>query len=307
MNYCKKCGQPDTRPGIIFSENGICGACAWQNQLNNEIDWDARFKEVLEIAHDAKEKAKKNNSAYDCVIGVSGGKDSTFQALYARDKLGLKPLLVNGAPDGISEIGKQNINNLISLGFDCISLTPNPKVLKKLIKRDFYEYANPVKVTEYPLWASAYIIADKFDIPLIIQGENGGLTMGTIKGFGTNDDALNANKQHTIEKDYREEYVIPELGVEERDLYFYNYDRERIREKGIRGIWIQYYAKEWSSPGNGEFGIKNGMSIRPKNYNPYEIGQYWRFNALDAGSFVYVNQMIKYIKFGFGQNVLVMQ
>jgi hypothetical protein len=209
-------------------------------------------------------------------------------------------LLVNGEPDAIHEIGRKNIENIKNLGFDVISLRPNPSILKKLIKKDFFRYCNPVKATEYPLWTSAYIVADMFNIPLVIQGENQGLTVGTLKGFGTGDDALRANKQHTIEKNYIDEYVNDEQGVSERDLFFYHYDRKTISQKGIKAIWIQYYSKEWSSPGNGEFAIKNGLSLRPENYNPSKIGQYWRFNALDGGSLVYVNQMLKHIKLGFG-------
>jgi N-acetyl sugar amidotransferase len=300
VKYCKKCVQPNTRPGIYFNEAGICGACIWQEQYNKFVDWNERYNQVLRVAREARKIRKKNGVAYDCVIGVSGGKDSTFQSLYARDKLGLKCLLVNGAPDGIHDIGSRNIENLTNLGFDVISLRPNPLVMRNLIKRDFYRYANPVKATEYPLWASAYIIAEKFHIPLVVQGENQGLTMGTLKGFGTNDDALKANQQHTIERNFLEEYLDQADGIEENDLFFYNYNRKRLREKGIKAIWLQYYAKEWSSPGNGEFAIKNGLNIRPKSFDPYAIGQYWRFNALDAGGLVYVNQMIKHIKFGFG-------
>ena len=79
MKYCKKCLQPDTRPGIVFDEHGVCAACNYQEQVYHSIDWEARQKELREIA----EWAKSKKAAYDCVIGVSGGKDSTFQALYA--------------------------------------------------------------------------------------------------------------------------------------------------------------------------------------------------------------------------------
>ena len=57
---------------------------------------------------------------FDCIIGVSGGKDSTRQALWVRDKLKLRPLLVSIAypPEQITERGADNISNLIELGFD---------------------------------------------------------------------------------------------------------------------------------------------------------------------------------------------
>ncbi len=189
MKICKKCIQPDTRPGIYFDNKGICGACLWEEEKKN-IDWKERYRELENIAKDAK----NNSGNYDCVIGVSGGKDSTRQAITARDQLGLRCLLVNSEPSGLTKLGKENIENLKNLGFDVISLRANPKIMKKLIRRDFFKYLNPVKVTEYSLWASTYIIAEKFDIPLIIQGENPGLTLGVRNtGVGTDSNALKAN------------------------------------------------------------------------------------------------------------------
>ena len=165
MRICKICIQPDTRPNIHFNEEGICGACIWELNEKHKVDWTKREDELQKIANWAKETSKSN---YDCVIGVSGGKDSTLQALTARDRLGLRCLLVNGEPEGITEIGKKNIENIKNLGFDVISLRPNPKIMKKLVKYDFYKYLNPQKVTEYSLCASSYIIANQFEIPLLI-------------------------------------------------------------------------------------------------------------------------------------------
>lgn len=136
MRYCKKCLQPDTRPGILFNEDGVCYACLYE-ESKKQIDWDQRFSELQKIADEAKEKARKTGNPYDCVIGVSGGKDSTFQAVYCKEKLGLNPLLVNSAPDEITEIGRQNLDNLSKLGFDMISIRVNPKVAKILARKSF--------------------------------------------------------------------------------------------------------------------------------------------------------------------------
>ena len=106
MKICSNCIQPDTRPGLHFKD-GICGACLWEDE-KKKIDWNSRMQELQQIAKAAKENTKSN---YDCVIGVSGGKDSTMQAIIARDQLGLRCLLVNNEPYGITEIGKYNIEN----------------------------------------------------------------------------------------------------------------------------------------------------------------------------------------------------
>ena len=229
MRICKQCVQLDSRPGIYFNDNGVCGACIW-NEEKNTVDWKSRENELQEIANWAKDTTQ---SSYDCVIGVSGGKDSTLQAITARDKLGLRCLLVNSEPEGITEIGRKNIENLKNLGFDTLSLRPNPKVMKKLVKRDFYKYLNPQKITEFSLYSSAYIIADQFNIPLIIQGENEGLTLGASGGgVGTNSDAFTVQSSNTLStgwENYMEE-------VEKNELFMFHFDREKLEKKGIRAI-----------------------------------------------------------------------
>ena len=294
MKICKNCIQPDSRPGIYFNKDGICGACVWQEEMKR-INWKYRQKELQDIAKWAKKNSKSN---YECVIGVSGGKDSTKQALTARDRLGLKCLLVNGEPSGITNIGKYNIENLKNLGFDVISLRPNPIILKKLMKRDFFKFLNPVKITEYSLWASTYIIAEKFDIPLIVQGENPGLTLGVSKtGVGTDSNALKANELHTLSEDWKN-YIGKDIS--EKDLYFYHYNRKKLEKKGIRGIWLNYYLKEWSNHNNAIFSKEHGLKWRPKNFQHKSIGTYLPYYQLDT-DLTQVNQFLKFVKFGFGQ------
>jgi len=294
MQICKKCIQPDTRPGIFFNENGICGACLW-NEEKLSVNWNEREKKLQEIADWAK---KTTTSNYDCAIGVSGGKDSMLQALTARDKLGLRCLLVNTEPQGITEVGKHNIENLKNLGFDVISSRSNPKITKKLVKRDFYKYLNPEKVTEFTLYSSAFVIADKFDIPLIIQGENAALTLGvSTLGQGIGYDAFEVTEMNTLSIGWRD-YLVD--GVEEKDLYMHHFNKKRLQDKGVKAIWIQYFLEDWSNNNNKEFAKKYGFKTRPSNFNPSTIGTYVPYSQLDS-DLIQVNQLLKCIKFGFGQ------
>lgn len=293
MKYCKKCLQPDTRPGVHFSEEGICGACLYE-ESKVSIDWNKRKKELQDIAEWAKSKKK----AYDCVIGVSGGKDSSFQALYAKEKLGLNVLLVNSEPDCITEVGKYNIENLINKGFDCIKIRTNPNVSRELAKRSFYEYGNIVKASEYPLWVSAYRMALSMDIPLIIQGENASLTLGVSEtGQSQDGDAFNVTKLNTLAGCNASDWVGD--GITEKDLYFYQFPKaEEFMDKDIRAIWLQYYVREWSQVYNADFAIARGLHGRATEPLD-EIGRYRRYTALDSDMQI-PNQMMKYLKLGFG-------
>ena len=293
LKICSKCIQPNTRPGVYFNAESTCGACLWEDE-KKKIDWSKRKKELDTIVNDAK----RANAVFDCVIGVSGGKDSTKQAITAREELGLNCLLVNYQPENITELGRKNLDNLKSLGFNLISIRPNPKIMMKLTKHDFFNHLNFVKASEFPLYASTYIIAEKFKIPLIIQGENPGLTMGTsLTGVGTDSDALKAYQLQTLSKGIDEYLNID--GITENDLYFFHYNVQKLLDHNVRGIWLQYYLKEWSSAGNSEFSKKYGFQDR-QNIKPEEIGTYVSYNACDS-DFVHVNQMLKFVKFGFGQ------
>lgn len=295
MRICKECIQPDTRPGIYFDEKGVCGACLWEYE-KKEIDWDSREIEFKKIIEDTKSKNKSN---YDCVIGVSGGKDSTFQAITARDRFGLDCLLVNYQPENITKLGEKNIENLKNQGFDVVTIRPNPKIMKKLIKYDFYQNLNPVKPTEFSLFSSTYIIAEKFNIPLIIQGENPGLVLGTsLTGVGTDSNALKANEMETLSSGWEIYSKID--GVNKNDLFWFHYDRKKLETSGTIGVWLNYFIKEYSQKNNAEFSKKFGLVGRNENFDPNSIGTYNPYFALDS-DLAQVNQLLKFVKFGFGQ------
>ncbi len=297
MRYCKRCLQPDTRPGIVFDDEQICFACRYE-ESKATIDWTAREAELKSYAQEAMAEARNRGNVYDCVIGVSGGKDSTFQALYARDRLGLNPLLINCVPDEITDIGRKNIDNLNNCGFDIISIRPNPIVARKLARKSFFERGNLVAASEYCLWASAYIMAVRMNIPLIIQGENAALTLGAAKNQETSGNAFSVLQLETLRGGKTDEFINPEEGITEKDLYLYQIPEvSRMQEMGIRAIFLQYYVREWSQVRNADFAIARGLTGRSDDL--HELGRYRRYTALDSDMQI-PNQMIKYLKFGFG-------
>ncbi len=297
MRYCKRCLQPDTRPGIIFDDEQICFACRYQ-ESKATIDWEQRHAELQAFADEAKAEAKKRGNTYDCIIGVSGGKDSTFQAVYAKEKLGLNPLLINCMPDEITEIGRKNIENLNNLGFDIISIRPNPIVAKKLARKSFFERGNIIAASEYCLWASSYIMAVKFNIPLIIQGENAALTLGAAKNQETTGNAFSVMQLETIRGASVDSFVDLSNNITEKDLFLYKIPTvEEMQAKGIKAIFLQYYTKEWSQVTNADFAIARGLTGRSDDL--HDLGRYRRYTALDCDLQI-PNQMIKYLKFGFG-------
>lgn len=297
MKYCKRCVQPESNPGLTLNEEGICNVCEYYFKEKTNVNWESRLRELKEITSWAKATSK---GTYDCVIGVSGGKDSTRQAIYARDELGLNCLLVNNPPDLITDVGRHNINSLYNHGFDLIKYYANPVVYKKLVKRALLKYGNPQKPSEYTIAAAPIRVAINFNIPLVIHGENSALEMGEPDEFTTGDDfggsALGFANSNTVQGGHAEDLVGDRIELE--DLLAYQYpSEEEIKRTGVRAVYLGYYLKDFNTFENARFSIRKGLKVKTESL--YDLGRYHRYSALD-GDINIINGMIKHIKFGYG-------
>lgn len=296
MKYCKNCLQPDTRPNIRFDADGVCPACRYAESLE-EVDWDERKKELEEIVHFGK---KHNHSGYDCIIGVSGGKDSTRQAVFVRETLGMNPLLVclSYPPEQVSQRGVENVSNLISLGFDTITIAPAPQIWKKLMKRSFLEFCNWCKSTELALFSSVPRFAIAYQIPLIWWGENAALQLGDLGVMGSSgSDGNNLRNMNTLGGGDIQWLLSGEITKNKILQYCYPPVKE-MNHAQLRIVFLGYFWKNWSLKNNGTFSALRGLEIR--NELPEDIGDYVGVTALDE-DWVTLNQMIKYFKYGFGR------
>ena len=262
-----------------------------------DIDWDAREKKLQEIIKFGKEK---NVSGYDCIIGVSGGKDSTRQALYVREKLGLKPLLVccTYPPEQLSERGAHNLGNLISLGFDTISVSPGPQTWKKMMRLGFLRFGNWARSTEMALYASAPRIAIAYHIPLIFLGENPAIQLGDLDVGSFSWEANRMKEGNTIKGGPQVLYNKKDK-ISPQDLIMYEYpsDDEMDWAK-LKIVYLGYFWKDFTRIDNARVSISHGLEIRDdvaENQWSFHL-----FEALDE-EFMVVNQYMKYLKYGFGR------
>src|SRR3546814_10673081 len=138
MRFCKHCLMPDTRPDLEFDERGVCDACVMAERkaggVAQAIDWEARRKE-FEIL--IERYRSPDPAGYDCIIPVSGGKDSTYQVHVAKSLYGLRPLCLCFEPTLPTELGRQNLDNLNRMGVDLILVKRNPIVSEKLFFESF--------------------------------------------------------------------------------------------------------------------------------------------------------------------------
>lgn len=296
MKYCIKCLQPDTRPGSYFTNQGLCPACDYYFNSNLKADWEIRF----ELLKKELKKYKKNKNHFDCIIGISGGKDSTRQAIWARDKLGLNPLLVCLAypPEQVTERGAKNLSNLIELGFDVLIWALQPQTWKKALKSGFINDLNWAKASEQAIISSVPQIAIKYNIKLIFWGENPGLQLGdmkTVRPLGY--DGNNLRNMNTV-KGGKLDWMIKD-GFHQKDLIAYRYPTiKQFEKEKLQIIYMGWFWDNWSIINNGTFSSSYGLELREDSFE--NTGDLWGCFSLDE-DWVTLNQMIKYYKFGFGR------
>ena len=101
ITYCRSCVMPETKPDLYIDEEGVCAACRHYEQ-RQEVDWDRRREELLEVLDRYR---SGDGSDYDCIVPVSGGKDSTYQVLRLLE-VDLNPLCVTATTCDLSGIGR---------------------------------------------------------------------------------------------------------------------------------------------------------------------------------------------------------
>ena len=167
LRYCRRCVMPETKPDLLLDGEQICNACrSFENR--KVVDWDQRAQELQQIL--ARHR-RADGSNYDCVIPVSGGKDSTFQVIRML-QLGMNPICVTSTTDSLSAIGRRNIENIKRLGVDYIEVTCNPNVrraINRLALRQVGDISWPEHATIFTIPVR---MAVQLKVPLIIWGEN---------------------------------------------------------------------------------------------------------------------------------------
>lgn len=296
MKYCEICLQPDTRPNTYFSEEGICPACLYHKELKN-VDWEDRFQILKDIL---EQYPRRSGQYFDCIIGVSGGKDSTRQALWARDKLNLRPLLVclSYPPQQVTSRGVENISNLIELGFDTLVVSPQPETWRKILREGFLQFTNWARATEQAIIASAPQAAIRYKIPLILWGENPGLQLGDMKTVGrTGYDGNNLRFMNTVSGGNLQ--WLFDAGFTPQNLISFRYPTVKEFDAiNIQIVYLGWFWNDWSLINNGMYSVANGLLVREESV--IETGDLTRVSSLDE-DWVTLNQMIKYYKFGFGR------
>lgn len=292
IKFCKKCLFPDTKPDLYFDENGICDACISAQQKwedTSTIDWVTRGHEF-----DAILSKLPVTSVYDCVVPVSGGKDSTYQTYRMCQHHGLKVLAVTFDQFDQTDVGRHNLDVLREIGVDHIHFTLNPNLVKVLVLRGLEEVGDPYWVNHVGMFSIPSRVASWMKIPLVVYGENPQFEYG---GPPEAREPKPMNKRWRQEfgglRGLREEDLI-DAQVSKRDVEILRFPENSELEE-IRGIFYGDYFC-WNPIEHTKF-IK---TLGWKSLDKPPMGSSSINENCDM-EFIDIREHIKYLKFGYGR------
>lgn len=298
IQYCTKCVYPSNAVNLEMNESNICSACGvgtYFDQNENEF-WAQREKKFERLVS----RIRKNNSSnYDCLIPVSGGKDSYYQIHLICKKYNLKPLLMTYHGNNFLPEGDYNRDRMREVfDADHIVWGPSIDVLKELNRVTFklmgdMNWQNHCGIVSAPIQ-----IAVKFKIPIIVWGE----TPWDVSGMHDLDDFVefSAKTRHEHELRGYEWYDIIKHSdkLEEKDMLWAKYPSdEEILDVGVRGIYIGNFFK-WEPNINTKM-IKEKYKWKEAE-KPFER-TYRRISNLDDRYENGIHDLMKFVKFGYGR------
>lgn len=237
---------------------------------------------------------------YDAVLGVSGGKDSTRQAIWAKEALGLRILLVSVVyPDRrLTNLGARNLTNLLEKGFDCVLVQPRPETSRLLFAESFKLFGNAFKATELALFSGPQRLAIEMEIPLVLWGENPALQVGDYAVLGQNLWDGNSIRFSNTLKGGDRKWIQSAIGASNPALEYYKFpDIADLAEANVNVIYLGGAFSDWGSLENGAFSILEGFA--PNLYETEFRSDLYRSEQLDERLQI-VNLLVKFFKFGFG-------
>lgn len=289
IKFCKKCVMPNTRPGIIFDENGVCEAC--NNYSKKEsINWDKRYEELKELCNKYR---GSNGDGYDCAIAVSGGKDSMFQVYVMKELMGMNPLLISVDNWSWTDTGKKNKENISeAFGCDVLTISLNRKVAKKMLLKGLKKLGSPTWYADAAIYASPVRLCMNMGLKLLVYGENVSYEYGGAQKEET----------YSAKEQFKNDVVKPinwdewlEDGITMKDLYSIKQPTiEEMNKTGLEPIYLSYFIK-WDTHHNYEVAKRHGF--KHMDHEWVREGTIENYNQIDSPNYL-INQWFKYPKFG---------
>ncbi len=294
MTYCKRCFYNSYHPlKITFDNEGICSGCRIHEE-KDVIDWKERLQRLKEIVAPYKNSSRTIN---DCIIPVSGARDSYFVVDFVKNTLGMNPMLVTYNKHYNTLLGIRNLSYLkTTFSAPLLTLTTNPEIVKKITRYTLDKFCSIywhciAGQTVFPVQ-----IAYRFKIPLIIWGFHQGLDQ---VGMFSHLDEVEMTRKYRKEHDlmgFEAEDLIGHGDLEHKDLENYLYPQNKeIEAVGIRGIYLNNYVR-WDIKSQHEKMISLYQYETEKQQRTFDS-----YSDVDCYHYSGLHDYIKYVKCGYSK------
>lgn len=294
MKYCKRCLYPENHPlGIIIDDEGICSGCRVHEEKFT-LDWSAREKKLKTLLERYRSTSGLN---YDCIVPVSGARDSYFIVHLLKHVYGMNPLLVTYNKHYNTHIGNRNYAYLKTLfNCDALSMIVQPEKVKRITRESLKKMGS----IYWHILAGQSVfpvqVAVRFKIPLIIWGAHQGLDQ---VGMFSHTDEVEMTRRYRQDHDlmgFEAEDLLKNSNLSENDIIQYVYPHDKELEKvGVRGIYLGNYIP-WDTKSQHELMIKNygyETALQQRSFDTY--------NDIDCVHYNGLHDYIKYLKYGYSK------
>ena len=295
MQYCSRCLYPSNHPlNIVFDDEGVCSGCRVHEEKDT-LNWGRRRERLKELVESYR---KRSGSGYDCIVPVSGARDSYFIVHTVRKELRLNPLLVNYNKHYNTRRGHRNLAYLRTIfDLDIYTQVINPRMVKKVtretlrLRGSMYWHV----LAGQTVWPAQVAVRHK--IPLIIWGHHQGLDqVGMFSHMDEVEMSRKYRKEHDLMGLEAEDLLAQSETLREEDLqaYYYPHDKE-LAKVGVRGIYLGNYIR-WDTKRQHEFMIERYGYETASQQRTFDA-----YNDVDCIHYSGLHDYIKLVKTGYGK------
>lgn len=295
MRYCTRCLYPANHPlHLTFDDQGVCSGCRVHEE-KDVLDWRERQEKLCRLLDGYRTRTR---TIHDCIVPVSGARDSYFIVHMVKNVFKMRPLLTTYNKHYNTQVGIRNLAYLRTLfGCDIMTMTVSPERVKRITreslrKRGSIYWHCLAGQTVFPVQ-----VAVKFKIPLIIWGAHQGVDqVGMFSHLDEVEMTRKYRKEHDLMGLEAEDLVrdAEGLSVDDMEQVTYPHDRE-LEAVGIRGIYLNNYIR-WDSKAQHERMIEIYGYEAAKQQRTFDT-----YNDVDCFHYAGLHDYVKFLKWGYGK------
>lgn len=299
IRWCTRCCYSSiSATPAEFDADGVCMGCRMA-EAKEDIPpdlWETRRAILYELLDRGR---SRDGRRHDCIIAVSGGKDSYFQTHVIKNEMGFNPLLVTYNANNYTDVGWRNLLHMKeAFGVDHIIHSPSVDALKKLNRLGFVVLGDMNWHCHVGIGTVPMKYAVQLGVPIVVWGEHG---YADLAGQFSMNDYVDFTYRYRAEhwgRGYEWNYFVGLEGLTASDLWSWQYPTDKeLWDLGLRGIHLANYVY-WEGNAHTKLVIdKYGFEVSEEPFDR----TYRTMSNLDDMHENGVHDYLKFIKFGYGR------